>query len=163
MEGWIHEYAIRAAIDDFQPGTTRGSLPPAVPFPEWVVHMSLAARLWALRTACIWPAPLRTAHVQREIGQLQLGGGAWQLFQKSPRRARYQRCYCRCACADAVGSCLKKRWKRRQGRHNSCSDPDYDAGQWWRHVNEVISESVAHAYVRLFFWPGAGEAAGRWS
>ena len=35
-------------------------------------------------------------------------------------------------------------------------NPDYDAKHWWRYsegVRDVISESIAYVYAKLFFWP----------
>lgn len=40
----------------------------------------------------------------------------------------------------------------------SVPDPDYDATHWWRYsagVREVIDESVAYVYAKVFFWPGS--------
>lgn len=39
----------------------------------------------------------------------------------------------------------------------SVPNPDYDARHWWRYsegVREVVGESIAYLYARLFFWPG---------
>jgi len=38
----------------------------------------------------------------------------------------------------------------------SVANPDYDARYWWRYsdgVREVLGESIAYLYARLFFWP----------
>jgi hypothetical protein len=35
-------------------------------------------------------------------------------------------------------------------------NPDYDARHWWRYsegVRDVISETIAYVYAKLFFWP----------
>ena len=42
-------------------------------------------------------------------------------------------------------------------------NPDYDPKYWWRYsdgVREVIGESIAYIYARLFFWP-LGQETGR--
>ena len=39
-------------------------------------------------------------------------------------------------------------------------DPDYDPKHWWRYsegVREVIGETVAYLYAKLFFWPSKQE------
>jgi uncharacterized SAM-binding protein YcdF (DUF218 family) len=39
-------------------------------------------------------------------------------------------------------------------------NPDYDARRWWRYsegVREVIGESIAYIYARLFFWPSQAD------
>jgi hypothetical protein len=39
----------------------------------------------------------------------------------------------------------------------SVPDPDYDAKHWWRSsegVRGVIDETIAYVYARFFFWPG---------
>jgi hypothetical protein len=39
-------------------------------------------------------------------------------------------------------------------------NPDYNPGSWWRYsdgVREVISESIAYIYARVFFWPATAE------
>lgn len=39
----------------------------------------------------------------------------------------------------------------------SIPNPDYDAGHWWRYsegVREVIGEAIAYVYAKFFFWPG---------
>lgn len=43
----------------------------------------------------------------------------------------------------------------------SVPNPDYDADHWWRSsdgVREVIDETVAYIYAKLFFWPGKAKA-----
>jgi uncharacterized SAM-binding protein YcdF (DUF218 family) len=39
-------------------------------------------------------------------------------------------------------------------------NPDYDAKHWWRYsegVRDVLSEGIAYLYAKVFFWPGAAE------
>ena len=43
----------------------------------------------------------------------------------------------------------------------SVPNPDYDASQWWRcseGVREVISEGIAFAYAKFLFWPAPAQA-----
>ena len=43
----------------------------------------------------------------------------------------------------------------------SAPNPDYDAGRWWKYsepVREVIDETVAYIYAKIFFWPGKAKA-----
>ena len=40
----------------------------------------------------------------------------------------------------------------------SAASPDYDPNRWWHYsegVREIIDESVAYVYAKVFFWPGA--------
>ena len=39
-------------------------------------------------------------------------------------------------------------------------NPDYDAKHWWRYsegVKDVLMEGIAYIYAKFFFWPGAAE------
>lgn len=43
----------------------------------------------------------------------------------------------------------------------SIANPDYDANHWWRYsdgVRNVIGESIAYVYAKFFFWPKRVEA-----
>ncbi len=40
----------------------------------------------------------------------------------------------------------------------SAATPDYDARRWWRSsagVREVVGESIAYVYAKVFFWPAS--------
>ena len=168
VEGWIHEYAIRAAINEFEAGhyervlTTGGPIAGMGGYTnDYNTSASLAAgRLKAagLGPNFIQKVPSRvferdrtysaaialrdwlrdnhvSVHAINIVTEDVHARRSWLLFQK------------------ALGPGVKV-------GVIAVPNPDYDAGEWWWYseaVKEVISESVAYAYARLFFWPHAAK------
>lgn len=168
VEGWIHEYAIRAAISEFEAGhyervyTTGG---PIAGMGGYINDYNTSASLGAGRLKAAGLAPnfiqmvpsrvferdrtysaaialrdwFRDNHVSVHginiVTEDVHARRSWLLFQK------------------ALGPGVKV-------GVIAVPNPDYDAREWYQYseaVKEVISESVAYAYARLFFWPSAAE------
>jgi uncharacterized SAM-binding protein YcdF (DUF218 family) len=164
VEGWVHEYAIRAAvkefrnnsyqrvfatggpvegaggyINDYNTGASVGAdllrknglpneslqmVPSRVMDRDRTYGSAIALRTWF----CEHNVPVSGINVLTEDVHARR---SWLLFQKALGNKM------------AVGII-------------AVPNPDYDARHWWRYsdgVREVIGESIAYIYARLFFWP----------
>ena len=66
----------------------------------------------------------------------------------------------RLPCAAYPASISESIWKERSSGGYCSAKPDYDPGSWWCYsdgVREVIGESIAYIYARVFFWPAAAK------
>ena len=164
VEGWVHQYAIRAAIDEFKAGhyqlvfTTGG---PIVGMGGYTNDYNTSASLGA--------------------GRLKAEGFSADLIQMVPSRvSERDRTY---SAAKALRDWFSEHHVTMHGINVVTDDvharrtrllfqkalgdgtqvgiiavpnPDYDANHWWRYsegVRDVVSESVAYLYAKLFFWP----------
>jgi uncharacterized SAM-binding protein YcdF (DUF218 family) len=174
VEGWVHPYAIRATIDEFKAGhyqrvfTTGG---PIVGMGGYTNDHNTSASLGA--------------------GRLKAEGFSSDLIQMVPSRvAGCDRTY---SAARALRDWFSEHHTAVHGINVVTEDvhahrtrllfqkalggtvqvgviavpnPDYDAGHWWRYsegVREVIGESIAYIYARLFFWPLGQEGRRRYA
>jgi uncharacterized SAM-binding protein YcdF (DUF218 family) len=166
VEGWVHDYAIRAAVEEFKAGsylrvfTTGG---PVTGLGHYVNDYQTAASVAA--------------------GRLKAAGIPSEVLQMAPSRIMDRdRTY-----SSAIAL---REWFREhnfavrklnivtEGLHARRSrllfqkafgdeveigiiaipSPDYEASRWWRYsegVKEVISETAAYLYVRFLFSPPA--------
>jgi|SRR5215471_3260944 len=164
VEGWVHQYAVRAAINEFNAGhyqrlfTTGG---PIVGMGGYTNDYNTSASVCA--------------------GRLKAEGFSPDLIQMVPSRVSDRdRTY---SAARALRDWFSDHHATVQGINVVTEDvharrsrllfqqafgaevkvgiiaipnPDYDAKQWWRYsegVRDVISETVAYLYAKLFFWP----------
>jgi len=164
VEGWVHQYAIRAAINEFKGGHyqrvfTTGS--PIVGMGGYTNDYNTSASLGA--------------------GRLRAEGFSPDLIQMVPSRVSDRdRTY---SAARALRDWFSEHHATVRGINVVTEDvhsrrsrllfqeafgpsvkvgiiavanPDYDANHWWRYsegVRDVVSESVAYLYAKLFFWP----------
>ena len=166
VEGWVHEFAIRAAATEFQNGgydriyTTGG---PVVGLGHYVNDYQTSASVGAgrLKAAGV-PADSvqmvaskiigrdRTYHAAialrdwfRDHGVLVAGINVVTEDVHARRtRLLYQK---------AFGDGIK-------GGIIAVPNPDYDPKRWWQSsegVRDVLGETVAWVYARFFFWPAA--------
>ncbi|HUA68254.1 MAG TPA: ElyC/SanA/YdcF family protein [Candidatus Saccharimonadales bacterium] len=164
VEGWVHEFAIKAAVKEFKTGDYER------------IYVTGGPDVGSSHYTSDSQA---TAHVG--ASNLKAAGIAAQFIQMVPSRVMTRdRTY---------GSAVALRdWFREQNLNVSSlnvltedaharrtwllfqealgprirvgivsvPNPDYDAAHWWRYsdgVREVIGESIAYVYARLFFWP----------
>jgi uncharacterized SAM-binding protein YcdF (DUF218 family) len=164
MEGWVHEFAARAAANEFRTGTYQliyVTGEPVTGSGEYTLDSRTDAYVGA--------------------GLLRRNGIPEELLQRVPRRAvDRDRTY-----ASAVEL---KNWFREhniivhgvnivtEGAHArrtrllfqeafgkdvaigiiAAPNPEYDARHWWRYsegVREVIGETVAYIYAKFFYYP----------
>jgi DUF218 domain. len=164
VEGWVHQYAIRAAINEFRAGhyqrvfTTGG---PVVGMGGYINDYNTSASLGA--------------------GRLRAEGFSPDLVQMVPSRVSDRdRTY---SAAIALRDWFTEHHVAVHGINVVTEDvharrsrllfqealgpgvkigivavpnPDYDARRWWRYsegVKDVVSEGVAYVYAKLLFWP----------
>jgi uncharacterized SAM-binding protein YcdF (DUF218 family) len=164
VEGWIHEYAIRAAIQEFRSGayervfTTGG---PVEGTGGYINDYNTAASVGAdllrkngVETEFIQMVPSRVMNRDRTYGAA-LALRNWFLEHHTPVHSinvvtedtharRTQLLF-----QEALGS-------RITVGIIAVPHPDYDSRYWWRYsegVKGVFSEGVAYLYVKFFFHP----------
>lgn len=164
VEGWIHEYALKAAIDEFERGgyklilTTGGPVQGTGQYTnDFNTSASVAAeRLvsMGLSPSLVQVVPSRVIDRDRTYSSA-MALRAWLEGQSSgekslnvltedlhARRTRllYQKAFS----------------NRMEIGIIPVTSPDYDSRHWWRYsegVREVLGEGIAYLYARLFFYP----------
>ncbi len=166
VEGWVHEYAIRAAAAEFQTGryekiyTTGG---PVVGTGGYVNDFNTSASVGAellvkagVRAEQVQMVPAHavgrdrtfySAVTLREYFRTNgLAGKNFNVLTEDAHARRTQRLFQVAFGPTAVVGIL------------SVPDPDYDPAHWWRSsegVREVLSESIAYVYAQFLFRPQA--------
>jgi DUF218 domain len=177
VEGWIHEYAIRAALKEFQSNhykhkqifTTGGPVGGNGGYiNDYCTAASVGADLLkrnGLTDGSVQMVPSRVMDRDRTYGSA-IALRNWFREHNMPvsgidvvtedLHARRTRLLFQKALGDKVAVGVI-----------AVPNPDYDAKHWWRYsegVREVISESAAYVYARFLFWPPlsspSGERAG---
>jgi uncharacterized SAM-binding protein YcdF (DUF218 family) len=164
VEGWIHEYAIRAALKEFQTNhyqrvfTTGG---PVVGTGGYINDFYTSASVGAellrrngLANGSVQEVPSRVMDRDRTYGSA-LALRNW--FREhnmavsgvdvvtEDLHARRTRLLFQKALGDKVAVGVI-----------AAPNPDYDPKRWWHYsagVKEVVSEAAAYAYARLLFYP----------
>jgi hypothetical protein len=164
VEGWIHPYAMKAAVKEFQAGhydrvfVTGGPVEGSGGYiNDYNTEASVGADV------------LRSAGMPNEVLQM-VPSRVWN------RNRTY---YSAVALRDWFNSHnvsvrsinvlteeahARRTWMLFQeafGRNVqvgiiSVANPDYDANHWWRYsdgVRNIIDESIAYVYAKVFFWP----------
>jgi uncharacterized SAM-binding protein YcdF (DUF218 family) len=172
VEGWIHEYAVRAAVKEFQSNhylrifTTGGPVEGTGGYiNDYYTSASVGADL--LKNAGVPPelvqmVPSRVMDRDRTYGSA-VALRNWFREHNMPVSG-----------IDVVTEDLHARRTRllfQKALGNKVTvgviaipNPDYDANYWWRYsagVKEVISEAAAYVYASLFFHPSTSSADGK--
>jgi uncharacterized SAM-binding protein YcdF (DUF218 family) len=164
VEGWIHEYAIRSAVDEFRSGsyervfTTGGPVPGTGGYTnDYNTSASVGAdrlRKSGLANGSVQMVPSRVMDRDRTYGSavalrnwfrdhnMAVSGIDIVTEDLHARRTRllFQK-----ALGDKVAVGVI-----------AIPNPDYDARHWWRYsegLKEVLSETAAYVYARLLFYP----------
>jgi hypothetical protein len=164
VEGWIHKYGIHAAAEEFKNGsyehifTTGG---PVVGSGGYVNDYQTSASVGAdlLKKVGVLDESL-TMVPSRVLGRDRTYSSAVALrdwFREHHMAIRdinvlTENCHARRT---------RLLYEKAFGKNVSVgiiavSDPDYDPKHWWRSsegVREVVGESIAYLYVRMFFYP----------
>jgi uncharacterized SAM-binding protein YcdF (DUF218 family) len=164
VEGWVHEYAIRGAVEEFEKGfyqrvfTTGGPITGSGHYTnDFHTSASVGADLLKKRgvpNEAVQMVPSRAIFRDRTYGSA-VALREWFHMHNMPvqslnvitedthaRRTRL-------LFAKALGKNVKV---GIIAVHN----PDYNARHWWRYsegVKDVVSEGIAYLYARLFFFP----------
>jgi len=164
VEGWLHEYAIRSAVDEFRSGsyervfTTGGPVQGTGGYTnDYNTSASVGADLLrknGLANGSVQMVPSRVMDRDRTYGSavalrnwfrdhnMAVSGIDVVTQDLHARRTRllFQK-----ALGDQVAVGVI-----------AIPNPDYDAKHWWRYsegVKEVLSETASYVYARLLFYP----------
>jgi len=165
-EGWIHEYAIRQAVEEFK----RGSYPrifttggPVAGIGHYINDYQTSASVGAglLKNAGVPPesiqmVPSRVMDRDRTYGSAvalrewfrehNMAVQSLNVLTEDTHARRTHLLF-----QEAFGKGVKV-------GIIAVPNPDYDARHWWRYsegVRDVVSESVAYLYAKFFFWPSS--------
>jgi uncharacterized SAM-binding protein YcdF (DUF218 family) len=164
VEGWVHEYAIQAAVDEFRSGgysrvfTTGGPIEGSGRYSnDYNTSASVGADLLVkngLAKEFVQVVPSRVVDRDRTYAAA-VALRQWFREHNMPvqsvnlvtenTHARRTRLLFREALGKNVAVGII-----------AIPNPDYDKGHWWRYsegVKDVGSEAVAYVYARLFFIP----------
>ena len=166
VEGWVHEYAIRAAVEEFHGGgyqlvfTTGGPTPGLGNYVN-DAQTSASVGAEALRSAGIAAEVLQMVP-SRVLGRDRTYTSAvalreWFRTHQLPVRS------INVMTEDAHARRTRLLFEKAFGSDVqvgiiSIPNPAYDAHRWWRYsegVREVFSETVAYLYARFLFHPDA--------
>ncbi len=164
VEGWIHEYAIRAAVEEFRRGsyqrvfTTGG---PVTGIGHYVNDYQTSASVGAdlLKNAGVPPefvqmVPSRVMDRDRTYGSA-VALREWLHEHNMPVHS------INVLTEDSHARRTRLLFKKALGKNLTVGiiavpNPDYDARRWWRYsegIKDVGSEAFAYIYARFFFYP----------
>ena len=164
VEGWIHEYAIRAAVEEFRRGsyqrvfTTGG---PVTGIGHYVNDYQTSASVGAdlLKNAGVPPefvqmVPSRVMDRDRTYGSA-VALREWLHEHNMPVHS------INVLTEDSHARRTRLLFKKALGKNLTVGiiavpNTDYDARRWWRYsegVKDVGSEAFAYIYARFFFYP----------
>ena len=165
VEGWIHPYAIRAAVEEFQKHpyqklyTTGGPVVGSGGYSnDFNTSASVGAELLVkdgVPTEFVQMVPSRVSGRDRTyssalalrywFGTNGLGGKNFNVLTEDVHARRTRLLF-----QEAFGNDVKV-------GIIAVPSPEYDPKHWWRYsegVREVLGESIAYLYAKFFFWPG---------
>lgn len=169
VEGWIHEYAIRAAVKEFQSNhyehvfATGG---PVVGSGGYINDFYTSASVGAdllrkngLANGSVQEVPSRVMDRDRTYGSA-LALRNWFDDHNVPVRS------VNVLTEDLHARRTRLLFEEAFGKNVTVGiiavpNPDYDARRWWHYsdgVREVIGESIAYIYAKFFFWPDHSKA-----
>ena len=164
VEGWVHEYAIRAAIKEFRSKSYERVFATGGPVEgtggyinDYQTSASVGADLLkknGLPNELVQMVPSRVMDRDRTYGSA-VALRNWFREHNMPVSG-----------IDVVTEDLHARRTRllfqKALGHDvavgiiAVPNPDYDAGHWWRYsagVKDIVSEATAYVYAKLFFYP----------
>lgn len=168
VEGWVHEYALRAAVDEFNAGSYRRVFTTGGPVTglgryvnDWQTSASVGAdglKRVGLPAEVLQMVPTREMNRDRTFASA-LALRNWLRDQGVTVRS------VNVLTEDAHARRTRLLFQKAFGDQVAVGviaavNPDYDAKRWWRYsegVREVFSEIVAYVYARLFFYPAKAE------
>jgi uncharacterized SAM-binding protein YcdF (DUF218 family) len=164
VEGWIHEYAIRTAISEFQSGhyqrvfTTGG---PVTGMGGYTNDYNTSASLGAGRLRAAGLSPEFVQMVPSRVNERDRTYSAAVALRNWFRERHVTVHSINVVTEDMHARRTRLLFQKAMGNHSAVGviavpNPDYDAGRWWRYsegVRDVVSESAAYLYARLLFFP----------
>ena len=169
VEGWIHEYAIRAAAEEFKKGsyervfTTGG---PVVGIGRYVNDYQTSASVGAdlLKNAGVAPEFVQMVP-SRVMDRDRTYGSAVALREWFREHDMVEAKSFNVLTEDVHARRTRLLFQEAFGKDVKVGiiavpSPDYDPKQWWRYsegVKDVFMEGVAYLYAKFLFWPGPAE------
>lgn len=164
VEGWVHPYAINAAVKEFQAGHYSHVFVTGCPVEgsggyinDYNTEASVGADL--LKTAGIPNDALQMvpSHVWNRNRTYYSAVALRDWFSGHNVQVRSMNVLTEEAHARRTRLLFQEAFGAnvRVGII-SVPDPDYDANHWWRYsdgVRDVIGEAIAYIYAKFFFWP----------
>ena len=164
VEGWVHKYAIRSAVEEFNSGsyqrifTTGG---PVVGNGGYVNDYQTSASVGAdLLKKFGVPSEAVQMVPSHVTGRDRTYSSALALHNWLQDHSMSVRSF-NVLTEDFHARRTRLLYKKAFGRDVrigiiAIPSPDYDANHWWRYsdgVREAVGESIAYLYARLFFFP----------
>ena len=164
VEGWVHEYAIQAAVREFRAGhyekiyTTGG---PVVGDGGYLNDFNTSASVGA---ELLVKAGLPAAQVQmvpsHVSGRDRTYSSALALRDYFATNGMAVKCF-NVLTEDVHARRTRLLFQEAFGREATVGiiavpDPDYDPDHWWRYsegVREILGECIAYLYAKFLFWP----------
>ena len=168
VEGWVHEYAIQAALDEFRSGgygrvfTTGGPIEGNGRYiNDYDTSASVGADLLrknGLATASVQMVPSRVMDRDRTYGSAVALRTWFRDHNMSVPGINI-------VTEDLHGRRTRLLFQKAFGKGVqvgiiAVANVDYPANRWWHYsegVMRVVSELAAYLYARFFFWPSAAE------
>lgn len=164
VEGWVHEYAIRQAVEEFKHGSYLRVVSTGGPVEgighyinDYQTEASVGADLlkkWGIPPEAIQMVPSREMTRDRTYASAvalrdwlhnqNLDVHKLNVLTESVHARRSQLLF-----QEALG-------REVEVGVIAAANPDYDSAHWWRYsqgVKDVVSESVAYIYAKCLFWP----------
>jgi uncharacterized SAM-binding protein YcdF (DUF218 family) len=168
VEGWVPQYAIRAAITEFHSGhyqrlfTTGG---PITGMGGYTNDYNTSASLGATRLRAAGLDPNLIQMVPSRVSERDRTYGSAVALRDWFQEHRLDVHAINVVTEDVHARRSRLMFQKALGPGVKVGviavpNPDYDSGQWWRYsegVKEVVSEGVAYVYARVFFWPSAAK------
>jgi uncharacterized SAM-binding protein YcdF (DUF218 family) len=164
VEGWVHEYAIRAAVEEFRRGSYQRVLATGGPVQgsgHYINDYQTAASVGAdllrkngLPNESLQMVPSRVMDHDRTYGSAIA-------LQNWFREQNMAVSGINVVTEDLHARRTRLLFKEALGKNVAVGviavpNPDYDPRHWWRYsdgVRELIGESIAYIYARFFFYP----------
>jgi uncharacterized SAM-binding protein YcdF (DUF218 family) len=164
VEGWIHEYAIRRAVEEFRKGSYQRVLStggPVVGNGRYVNDYQTSASVGAdelkkrgVPSQMVQMVPSRVMNRDRTYGSA-VALREW--FREHDMTVKSLNI----VTEDTHARRTRLLFEKALGRSVAVGiiavpNPDYDAKRWWRYsegVKDVVSEGFAYLYARLLFFP----------
>lgn len=164
VEGWVREYAIRAAVNEFQAGhykrvfTTGGPVEGAGGYTnDYNTSANQGAaqlQTEGLSSDVVQAVPTRISDRDRTYSAARALQDWFSEHHATLRGINV-------VTEDVHARRSRLLFQEAFGRGVSVGiiavpNPDYDANHWWRYsegVRDVISEGIAYVYAKFFFWP----------
>ncbi|HEX9046250.1 MAG TPA: glycosyltransferase [Verrucomicrobiae bacterium] len=163
VEGWIHEYAARAALAEFTSGhyekiyTTGGPIVGSRYVNDFNTYASVGAETLAKVGAPADRIQMAPAHAVSRDRTYSSAVALREYFHTNGLAVKSFNV----VTEDAHARRTQNLFQAAFGPEISIGivsvpDPDYDPAHWWRYsegVREILGESIAYAYAKLLFHP----------